>query len=152
MPEMTVWPVSSSVRTRNVGSSSDSDLSALPSLSWSDFVFGSMATWMTGSGNSIRSRMIGCVAVAQRVAGGDVLEAEAGDDVAGHRDVEVLALVGVHQQDAAETLALLLGRVVDLFALADLARVDAEVGELAERVGDDLERQRGERRVVVGPR
>ena len=61
MPEMTVWPVSSSVRTRNVGSSSDSDLSALPSLSWSLLVFGSMATWITGSGNSIRSRMIGSV-------------------------------------------------------------------------------------------
>ena len=92
--------------------------------------------------------MIGCVAVAQGVAGGDVLEAEPGDDVAGHRDVEVFALVGVHQQDAAEPLALLLGRVVDLFALADLARVDPEVGELAERVGDDLERQRRERLVV----
>ena len=45
------------------------------------------------------------VAVAERVTGGDVLEAEAGDDVAGHGDVEVLALVGVHQQDAAEALA-----------------------------------------------
>ena len=59
MPEMTVWPVSSSLRMRNVGSSSDSDFSALPSLSWSLFVFGSMATWMTGSGNSMRSRITG---------------------------------------------------------------------------------------------
>ena len=149
MPEMTVWPVSSSVRTRNVGSSSDSDLSALPSLSWSVLVLGSMATWITGSGKIIRSRMTGLLAVAQRVAGGGVLEAETGDDVAGHRHVEVFALVGVHQQDAAETLALLLGRVVDLVALVDLARVDAEVGQLAERVGDDLERQRGERLVVA---
>ena len=150
MPEMTVWPVSSSVRTRNVGSSSDSDLSALPSLSWSLFVFGSMATWMTGSGNSMRSRIDGVAAVAQGVAGGRVLEAEAGDDVAGVGHVEVLALVGVHQQDAAEALAPLLDRVVDLVALVDRARVDAEVRQLAERVGDDLERQRGERRLVVG--
>ena len=59
-------------------------------------------------------------AVAERVAGGGVLEAEAGDDVAGHGDVEVFALVGVHQQDAAEALALLLGGVVDLVALVDL--------------------------------
>ena len=87
-------------------------------------------------------------AIAQRVAGGGVLEAQTGDDVAGHGHVEVLALVGVHQQDAAEALAPLLGGVVDLFALVDRARVDAEVGQLAERVGDDLERQRGERLVL----
>ena len=89
-------------------------------------------------------------AVAQRVAGGRLLEAEPGDDVAGHRRVEVLALVGVHQQDAAEPLAPLLGRVVDLVALADLAGVDAEVGQLAERVADDLEGEGGERRLLVG--
>ncbi len=59
IPEITVWAVSSSVRTRNVGSSSDNDLSALPSLSWSTFVFGSIATWITGSGKIMRSRMIG---------------------------------------------------------------------------------------------
>ena len=56
---MIVWPVSSSVRTWKVGSSSDSAPSALPSLSWSAFVFGSMATEMTGSGNSMRSSTIG---------------------------------------------------------------------------------------------
>ena len=83
----------------------------------------------------------GVAAIAQRVAGGGVLEAETGDDVAGHGDVEVFALVGVHQQDAAEALAAFLGRVVDLVALVDLAAVDTEVGQLAERVGDDLERR-----------
>ena len=91
------------------------------------------------------------VAIAERVAGGDFLEAESGDDVAGHRDVEVFALVGVHQQDATEPLALLLGGVVDLVALVDLAGVDPEVGQLAERVGHDLERQRRERLVVRAP-
>ena len=89
-------------------------------------------------------------AVAQRVARRRLLEAEPGDDVAGHRRVEVLALVGVHQQDAAEPLAPFLGRVVDLVALVDLAGVDAEVGELAERVADDLEGEGGERRLLVG--
>ena len=88
--------------------------------------------------------MIGVAAIAQRVARRGVLEAEAGNDVAGHGHVEVFALVGVHQQDAAETLAALLGRVVDLVTLVDLAAVDAEVGQLAERIGNDLERQRGE--------
>ena len=55
MPEMTVWPVSSSVRTRKVGSSSDRRPSAVASLSWSAFVFGSTATSMTGSGNAMFS-------------------------------------------------------------------------------------------------
>ena len=59
MPPMIVWPVSSSVRTWKVGSSSESELSALPSLSWSTLVLGSIATEMTGSGNSIRSSTIG---------------------------------------------------------------------------------------------
>ena len=59
MPRMIVWPVSSSVWTRNVGSSSESEPSALPSLSWSAFVLGSIATEMTGSGKIICSRMIG---------------------------------------------------------------------------------------------
>ncbi len=44
MPPMIVWPVSSSVRTEKVGSSSDNEESALPSLSWSALVFGSTAT------------------------------------------------------------------------------------------------------------
>ena len=59
MPAMIVWPVSASVRTRNVGSSSASFCSAMPSLSWSAFVLGSMATSMTGFGNFIASRMTG---------------------------------------------------------------------------------------------
>ena len=50
MPEMTVWPVSSSVRTWKVGSSSESENRALDILSWSALVLGSTATWITGSG------------------------------------------------------------------------------------------------------
>jgi hypothetical protein len=59
MPEMMVWPVSSSVRTWKVGSSSASRWMAVPSLSWSALVFGSIATLMTGAGNVIDSRMTG---------------------------------------------------------------------------------------------
>jgi hypothetical protein len=94
----------------------------------------------------------GVVPIAQRVAGGDVLEAETGDDVTSVSYIEVLALVGVHQQDAAEALTVLLGGVVHLFALADLARVHPEVGQLAEGVRDDLERQRGELLVLGAAR
>ena len=59
MPAMIVCPVSSSWRTWNVGSSSASFWMATPSFSWSAFVFGSIATWMTGAGNVIDSRTIG---------------------------------------------------------------------------------------------
>ena len=59
MPAMTTWPVSVSVLTRNVGSSAMSLASPMPSFSWSDFVFGSIASEMTGSGKSIASRMTG---------------------------------------------------------------------------------------------
>ena len=57
MPAMIVWPVSSSRWTWKVGSSSASFWIATPSFSWSPLVFGSMATWMTGSGKLIDSRM-----------------------------------------------------------------------------------------------
>ncbi len=59
MPSMTVWPVSSFVRTRKVGSSSASRPSAAPILSWSARVFGSIETEMTGSGNVIDSSTTG---------------------------------------------------------------------------------------------
>jgi len=60
MPLITVWPLSWSTVTRNDGSSWASRASATPIFSWSALVLGSTATSMTGSGNSIRSRMIGC--------------------------------------------------------------------------------------------
>ena len=55
MPLMMVWPVSWFCSVRNVGSSSASFWMATPSFSWSAFVFGSIATSMTGSGKVIDS-------------------------------------------------------------------------------------------------
>ena len=104
MPEMTVWPVSSSLRTWKVGSSSDRANRALDILSWSALVLGSTATWITGSGNSSSSSTIGCVDGAQGVAGLGVLEADAGHDVAGVDAVAVLLVVGVHLEHAAQAL------------------------------------------------
>ena len=54
---MIVCPVSSSVRTWKVGSSSASRWIAVPSLSWSPLVFGSIATLITGAGNVMDSRI-----------------------------------------------------------------------------------------------
>ena len=56
---MIVWPVSSSVLTVKVGSSSESRWIAVPSFSWSLLVLGSIATSMTGAGNDIDSRTTG---------------------------------------------------------------------------------------------
>ena len=59
MPAMTTCPVCSSVLTRKVGSSDMSFCRPTPSFSWSPFVFGSIASEMTGSGKSIDSRTTG---------------------------------------------------------------------------------------------
>ena len=59
MPEMTVWPVSSSLRTWKVGSSSPRRWSATESFSWSTLVFGSIERCTTGSGNCIASSTTG---------------------------------------------------------------------------------------------
>ena len=151
MPVISVWPVSSSDSTRKVGSSSARRCSAVASFSWSALVFGSIATAITGSGNSICSSMIGASGAAERVAGGGLLEADAGEDVAGVALLDLLARVGVHHQQPADPLGLAVGRVEHAAARLELARVDAEVGELAdERIGHDLEGERRERPVVVG--
>ena len=82
---------------------------------------------------------------AQGVAGGGELGADQGDDVAGAHGVDLLAALGVDAQDAADPLALVLDRVVDVAAGRQLARVDADEGLLAdEGVVDDLEGQGGE--------
>ena len=104
MPEMIVWPDSSSVRTRNDGSSCARRLSAMPIFSWSALVFGSTATWITGSGKIIFSSVITFVRIAQRVAGRRFLQADGRRDVARAHFLDLLALVRVHLQDAAEPL------------------------------------------------
>ena len=104
MPEMIVWPDSSSVRTRNDGSSCARRLSAMPIFSWSTLVFGSTATWITGSGKIIFSSVItlaGSHSVSPVVAS---LQAHRRGDVAGADFLDLLALVGVHLQDAADAL------------------------------------------------
>ena len=89
--------------------------------------------------------------VAQGVTGGGGLEAHGSDDVAGGARVAVRTIVGVHLEDAAQTLAVALGGVVDVGASLSGAGVNAEVGQLTdERVGLDLEGEGAERSLVVG--
>src|SRR5579864_6533246 len=84
IPRRMVWPDSWSVETRKVGSSAASFCRATPSFSWSALDFGSMAISITGSG---------------------VLQPGQGDDVAGVGFLDVLAVVGVHEQHPAHPLA-----------------------------------------------
>ena len=103
MPFMIVWPDSWSVETVKDGSSATILASATPSFSWSALDLGSMAISMTGAGEVHLlqdDRRLG--GIAQGVAGAGVLQAGQGDDVAGVGFLDVLAVVGVHQQHAAD--------------------------------------------------
>ena len=150
MPLMMVWPDSASVETRKDGSSAASLCSATPIFSWSALVLGSTAISMTGSGNSIFSRMTGFDGIAQRVAGAGILETDESDDVAGVGLRDLFAVVGVHENHAADALGLVAGRVEQRYALAELARINAAEGEDAVLVVHQLEgehRQRLDRRL-----
>src|SRR3546814_6321976 len=89
--------------------------------------------------------------VAQRLAGGGVLQAGNGDDLAGTRFLDVLTVIRVHLQHAPDALAVALHRVEDLGAGGDHAGIDAHEGQRAdEGVGHDLESEGRGRRIVAG--
>src|SRR3712207_4913461 len=90
--------------------------------------------------------------VAERVTRGGLLEADDRDDLARTHALALLALVGVHLVDLADPLLAVLGAVEHRGPGGELARVDPDVGQLAEvLVGLDLEGQAGERLGLVGP-
>ena len=89
--------------------------------------------------------------IAERVAGRGVLHTDGGGDIAGIDRVDILAVIGVHLQDAAQTLAGALRGVQNGRALVEAAGINTEEAQLADiRVGRDLEGQSGKRCVVVG--
>ena len=150
MPEMMVWPVSSSVRTWKVGSSSDSAKRALPILSWSTLVFGSTATWITGSGNSRFSSTISRP-MSQSVSPVRVFlkPMPATMSPAKTASMSSRSLACIWRMRPMRSLVPV-RRVEDLAALLERAGVDPEVGELADvGVGHDLEGE-GRERLVVG--
>ena len=59
---------------------------------------------MTGSGKVIDSRIDGVVGIGQGVAGEGVLETDGRGDIAREDLVDLLAMVGVHLEDAADAL------------------------------------------------
>src|SRR3954463_12318878 len=170
IPLRMVWPLSWSVCTRNDGSSATSLASATPSFSWSAFDFGSIAISMTGSGNSIFSRITGFFGApkgvpgrgslrpAQRekcaakgVASPGFLEACQRDDVAGIGFLDVFAVVRMHEQHAADPLFPVARRIDDAGARYERAGIDAAKRDGAdERIVHDLERKQSQRLLVVG--
>src|SRR5881409_2084006 len=87
--------------------------------------------------------------VAQRIAGLRVLEPDGRGDVAGAHLFDLLALIGVHLQQPADALLLVLGAVIDVRAGGEHTRIDPEERQLPHvRIGHDLEGERGERLLV----
>ena len=93
------------------------------------------------------------ILVAKGIAGGDVLDADDGGDVAGVTGIDVRALVGLNLDQAGDALALVGARIVNGVALAERAGIDAEEDELAdEGIAPELEREGAELAVVIGGR
>ena len=148
---MSVCPVSSSVSTRKVGSSSASRWRPVAEL----VLIGLRLRLDSDRDHRIREghrlEHDRCVVGGQRVAGRRRLEADAGRDLAGHDLLPLLAVVRVHLEDAADALGAARDRVEHAVAGLERAGVDAEVRQLADvRIGHDLEGQSRERRLRVG--
>ena len=139
-------PVSSSVFTRNVGSSSTSLAIAMPILSTSACVLGSTATAITGSGINMFSRVIGWFS-SQRVS--PVLislkPTAAAISPASIKSIGIL-LVGKHLHDTADTFFLTASYVQYIRTCVEVTTVTAEERQTAhERIGHDLKSQRSKR-------
>ena len=104
--------------------------------------------------NGIRERRRleehGVILVAEGVARGDVFDAHDRGDVTGVAGIDILALVGLNLDQAADALALVCARIVNGVALGELAGVNTEENEFAdERIAPEFERKRAELAVVV---
>jgi len=120
----------------------------MPIFSWSIFVFGSTAMEMTRVGEGMRLKEDRVILVAERVAGGDVLDAHDRGDVARVAGVDVLALVRLDLDEAADALALVRARDCKRCrpwsACHGIAhRKNTSLSD--ERIAPELEGQRAER-------
>ena len=89
------------------------------------------------------------VLVAERIARRRVLQADCRRDITAVDDVDLLAVVRVHLENAANALLAVLRRIVDIRAGVQRAGVNTEERELSnERIRHDLKRERRERCTV----
>ena len=118
MPEMIVWPVSGSTEQRKDGSSCASRVERLPEAIHVGLGLRLDRDREHRVRELQRLEHDRLVEVAERLAGDHVLQADHGDDVAGARLVDLLALVGVHLEQAADALLAAAAGVDDLLARA----------------------------------
>src|ERR1035437_7340633 len=85
---------------------------------------------------------------AERIAGLQFLETHNGADVASQNLGHILALVGMHLHQAADAVRLAGARIEDRVAGLERAGVDANEGQLAEGIVDNLEDQSREWLIV----
>ena len=91
----------------------------------------------------------GMILIAQSITSGGVLQTNNSSDITCVAAVDILAVIGVHLQDAAHTLLVVLHGIVDGSTSLNLTGVDTEVCQLTnKRVGSDLESQSCEGSVV----
>ena len=89
--------------------------------------------------------------VADGVTRADVLQAYSGADISGQNLADVFALVGVHLQQTANALGPATARTEHGVTGLELPGINANESQLAnERIGHDLESQRGEWFFVIG--
>ena len=104
-----------------------------------------------GLGEVQRLENHGLLGIAKGLPGADLLETHHGGDVARGDVLDLLALVGVHAQQAPQSLLAARGGVDQLLAGLGPARIHADVGEVTDvLVGHQLEHERAEGLVVVG--
>ena len=148
---MSVCEVSLLTLTRNDGSSLASFCSASAELFLVGLGLGLDRDLDDGRGKLDRFEHDRRGRIAERVAGVGIAQPD-GADLAGVNFAELLALVRMHLEHAADAFALAAGRVEHRDPGLELARVHAQESQRAEvRVGHYLEGERGERRVVARP-
>ena len=111
---------------------------------------GSIATTSDGAGNSRAGQLQPLLARRERVAG--LGHGELGDraDLAGLEFADRFLFLAVQQQQLADALVLVAGRVPDVGLRLERARHDAQVGQPAdERIGRGLEHADEQRAVLV---
>ena len=107
----------------------------MPIFSWSALVLGSTATEITGSGNTMDSRMIGAFFVAESIAGSGIFQTYCCCNITGINHVDFLTMVGMHLQDTANTLSLTFGRVVNVRTGAESTGVHTERKQVYQQTG-----------------
>ena len=149
MPEIIVWPVSSSVRTLKDGSSVASFCRDKTELFLVGLAFRFDRDRYDRIGKIDRFKNDRLVFVAQRIAGRRGFQPDRGGDVAGINFLDLFALVRVHLEQAADSLSFSFGRIINAGAGSDRAGIDAKKRQRTdERIGHDLKREGGKWRVI----